>query len=700
MSVLSGLFLLGGAAILGPILFHLIRRTPKARYEFSSLLFLEPTPPKLTKRSRFDQWLLLLLRSLVILLLAFAFMRPFFRTEAELLGANAPNRYVAILIDQSASMRRSEMWDKTLTEVRSILDNLEATDEVSLFAYADELTPLVSQEEAPTVDGPARHELVRQRLKELKPTWGASNLGSALLSVSERLTTAKDQQQSNASMQIVLITDLQQGTNLESLQAAEWNQDVQVDLHRVESENPTNAKAILLDTKSPGDELNAAPKVRVRTSADATHDSFFVAWGNAEGEKSQPVPFYVPPGESLVLGVSRDIAMAAPDRILLTGDEPSMDFDNTYYVVPPIQKIVRIGYFGNEDVDDPADMLFYLSRAFGETPDRRVEIASADSIDDLKLDGVSPPQIVFISQPATSDQRVKLDRYLDDGGNVLVILKTDEMAKDMGDWLGGVAMAQSAESEPSTRASYTMLEQIDFQSPLFLPFANARYNDFTNIRFWKFRPVNAPADAQVLARFDTGHPAIWQVSRGQGELYVMTSGWHKEDSQLALSTKFIPLLSRWLELSDVAKLDTKNFVLDQDIPLPQADKERTILFPDGQIDSIAATATTFSDASEPGIYTLIIGEEHLPFAVNLAESESDTQPLDASYLEQLGVVLGEAPTTSETLDQQRQLRDLELEQRQKVWKWLIVAVLILLGAETILGRLRSRTSTPNLGDSA
>ena len=261
-------------------------------------------------------------------------------------------------------------------------------------------------------------------------------------------------------------------------------------------------------------------------------------------------------------------------------------------------------------------------------------------------------------------------------------------------------MAQSAEPDPSTRASYTMLEQIDFQSPLFLPFANARYNDFTNIRFWKFRPVNAPADVQVLARFDTGHPAIWQVSRGQGELYVMTSGWHKEDSQLALSTKFIPLLSRWLELSDAAKLDTKNFVVHQDIPLPEADKERTILFPDGQTNSIAATATTFSDASEPGIYTLIIGEEHLPFAVNLAESESDTQPLDASYLEQLGVVLGEAPTTSETLDQQRQLRDLELEQRQKVWKWLIVAVLMLLGAETILGRLRSRTSTPNLGDSA
>ena len=69
MSFLAPLFLVGGAAILGPILFHLIRRTAKDRISFSSLMFLKPSPPRVTKRSRIENWLLLLLRCLVLLCL-------------------------------------------------------------------------------------------------------------------------------------------------------------------------------------------------------------------------------------------------------------------------------------------------------------------------------------------------------------------------------------------------------------------------------------------------------------------------------------------------------------------------------------------------------------------------------------------------------------------------------------------------------
>ena len=53
MSFLSPLFLLGAAAILGPIVFHLIRRVTREKVPFSSLMFLQPTPPRLTRKSRF-----------------------------------------------------------------------------------------------------------------------------------------------------------------------------------------------------------------------------------------------------------------------------------------------------------------------------------------------------------------------------------------------------------------------------------------------------------------------------------------------------------------------------------------------------------------------------------------------------------------------------------------------------------------------
>ncbi|MCH8922532.1 MAG: hypothetical protein IIA67_05220 [Planctomycetes bacterium] len=102
----------------------------------------------------------------------------------------------------------------------------------------------------------------------------------------------------------------------------------------------------------------------------------------------------------------------------------------------------------------------------------------------------------------------------------------------------------------------------------------------------------------------------------------------------------------------------------------------------------------FDGTDQPGIYRLRAGGgEHL-FAVNVAASESDTAVMDLERLEQLGVTLGREQSRSEEFDRLRQLRDRELEEDQKLWKWLIVAALCVLGLETFLaGRRAKQTST-------
>src|SRR5690606_20943146 len=84
LSFLTPLYILGAVAIVAPIVFHLIRRRPQGEVPFSSLMFLDPTPPRLTRRSRLDNWLLLLLRAAALGLLALAFARPFLRESARL----------------------------------------------------------------------------------------------------------------------------------------------------------------------------------------------------------------------------------------------------------------------------------------------------------------------------------------------------------------------------------------------------------------------------------------------------------------------------------------------------------------------------------------------------------------------------------------------------------------------------------------
>ena len=104
MSFLTPWFLLGALAVAGPILFHLIRRSTRQRKEFSSLMFLKPTPPRVTRKSRLEDLWLLLLRCLVIAALAFGFARPFFRDNTAIAG---PDKRMVLLIDNSASMQRA-----------------------------------------------------------------------------------------------------------------------------------------------------------------------------------------------------------------------------------------------------------------------------------------------------------------------------------------------------------------------------------------------------------------------------------------------------------------------------------------------------------------------------------------------------------------------------------------------------------------
>ena len=135
MSFLAPLFMLGALAVLGPLIAHLIRRTTRDVTPFSSLMFLQPTPPRVTRRSRLENLWLLLLRCLVVVLLAAAFARPFLRKKNDALAHAAAGRRLLILLDTSASMRRPPLWSQAQEKARELLRATEPGDEAAVVAF-------------------------------------------------------------------------------------------------------------------------------------------------------------------------------------------------------------------------------------------------------------------------------------------------------------------------------------------------------------------------------------------------------------------------------------------------------------------------------------------------------------------------------------------------------------------------------------
>ena len=679
MNFLTPLFLIGGLAIAGPIIFHLIKRTSRERRLFSSLMFLLPTPPRLSKRSRLEHLLLLLLRCLALGLLALGFSRPFFKqTPLDDPTAVQPKRIV-VLVDVSASMRRTGLWAAARERVEATLGNVSAVDQIALYTFDRAATPLLPFEEWNRTPATDRAALAKARLAAVSPGWSGTQLGTALITAAEALAES-DGKQFPGPRQIVLVSDLQAGSRIETLQAYEWPKNVTLTVEAVKASRPTNAGLQLVaesaDTSRAAETL---VRVRVSNSADAQREQFKLGWTQVSGTGEsvfvgKPIDVYVPPGQSRVIALPIIKDTPGLDRIELKGDDE--DFDNVVWVIPPGQQRLNVLWLGNDEPANPRQPLFFLRRALSDTPRLGVSVVARNSTAQVLPEDVANASVVFVSDALSAAQAGALRAQALAGKTLVFAPKSAAAAATLGALIGreGVAMTEV------TPTNYAMFAEIDFKHPLFAPFADPRFSDFTKIHIWKYRKLDAASipDARVLARFDSGDPAVIEAALGKGRLFVLTTGWQPDDSQLAVSTKFVPLLWSLLELGGGVSAAPAQWFVGDTAPLPSGP---------------AGTEQTEQDVrfTQPGIREVKIGERTVRFAVNVDANESRTAPLGADELERLGVPLTPAETKPVvTGDSKIVLQGVEAESRQKLWRWFIAATLAVLLVESALAGWTAR----------
>lgn len=703
MSFLAPLFLLGGLAVALPIVFHLIRRTTKDRRPFSSLMFLAPSLPRLTRRSRLEHLVLLLLRCVVLCLLALAFARPFFQ-KPMVAGPPADRaRKMVVLLDTSASMRREGLWPQARDRAAAVLRQAGPGDQVAILAF-DRQTRTVLGFEEWNASGPAeRVALAAQRLAALSPSWSATHLGHALSVAVDALEEAEKAGPDALARRIVVISDLQEGSRLDGLQGFEWPRRIEVDFEPIKARHPTNA-GLQLVAEHPdlaAEATNLAVRVRVSNSGTSKRELFQIRWTDAAGAAladAAPVEVYVPPGQSRVVAAPLSASLGTPRRLVLGGDDD--DFDNSAWVVPTVPDQLTVLYLGNPAEADPAQPLYFLKRAFQQTRRQEVRLVARAPEAPLAAAETAEAQLLIVTEPLPEAQADAVRSFLQAGRTVLLAMTSAEQAPTIAH-LAGVGALTAGEA-PVSR--YALLGEIDFQHPLFAPFADPRFSDFTKIHFWKHRRLATDdlPKARVLARFDDGDAALAQVPVGQGNLFVLTTCWHTSDSQLALSSKFVPLLYSLLELSGAIKTSTAHYAIGDEVDLARAAGAQalTIRQPDGAQVKLPAGQTRFSQTDQPGFYEVTSAQPPLRFAVNLAADESKTAPLSLDTFERLGVPI-QAPATmaARQVEQQRRqhLHVTELEAQQKLWRRLLVLALVLLMAETWLAGWLTRRAAPQTG---
>lgn len=696
MGFLSGWFIAGIAAVAAPIVFHMIRRTPSGKVPFSTLMFLQPSPPRITKRSRIDQWPLLLLRVLALTLLALAFARPFLRAIETNVTEAAPERQMAVLLDRSASMQRAGLWEEAKTKATDVFASASAGDRMALYAFDNRTEPIMTFQEWQDLEPPTRRDVLNQRIRELKPGWGSTNLGAALVLAADDIESLEmesdDTTDKGPVNTVLLISDMQQGSAVEALQNFEWPRSTRLAVDQVRASAPTNAGLELMAQSNV--DANVV-RVRVSNAADSGAEEFTVNWVDDKGKPlKEPRPVYVAPGRSRIVSFEPPTGVGS-SQIVLGGD--AHEFDNTLYLDRLDATELAVLYLGTEDASDPESLRFYLRPAFPETPGRTVRMVQAKTGElDTPLDSTISMVVIANTVPAT--RVVELRKYVEAGGTVLYVAQSADGVASIAPLITDDHNFTVTEADGT---GYALIEQVDYSHPVFAPFADAQFADFTRIHIWKHRslPTSSLADARVLARFDDGDPAIIERKIGSGSIFVFATGWQPTDSQLALSTKFVPLMNGLLEQASNTPTSLPRMQVGDELdlePFRARQRERlAVTAPDGSVTDLKDDVVAYSKTAEPGVYELAAGDESARFAVNIDPAETDTSIMAFEQLESLGVVMDQGnsdPADIAAADaRERQLKIQELEKQQKLWRWLVVVAITVLLIETWLaGRIAAR----------
>lgn len=623
MAFLAPFFLAGLAALALPVLLHLQKNRPKETVAFSSLMFFDDHPPITKRRSRLQDILLLILRCIALALLVLAFARPFFPAKEDSPAPPAGSATHFILIDTSASMR-GEPMEKAVAAAREEIDKLPDDDAIALATFSNRLRIVLDPARARSLLPGERKSTVLSLLGEVKADWQATRLDDAVLS-------AVAAAGAEAPLQVHLFGDLQKGATLDRLRGESWPDALRIVLHPLTPQDGwTNAGVQMLPPEK------QVRRVRVSNAAGSAKSSFTLEWSGSTAKTS----ISVPTGESAIFEAPEGVP--AEGKVTLTGDDHA--FDNEAAWTTAALPVVKIWHPDPSEAADTTETTYFLQRAMQPTADYAVEIVNAAPAE-------APALTITDGKPG---DLAALRKVIESGGTALLTLRDVASAKVLEE-LFDVKDAKATEAVVKDHARFG---EIDFKSPVFAPFSDPRYSDFSGIRVWKYRalPEALTAPGTVLARFDSGDPAWVSYPLGKGTLHVLTTTWRPADSQLALTTKFAPLLHSLIA---------------------NAGQGRGLYF------------VGHEGIETPGIHAA--GERRI--AIQIDPAESELTPMPEADLRALGLPLDE-PVIAKANAVTATLSSAEQESRQRIGWWLLVAAALFYLAETAWAAFAGSRANP------
>jgi hypothetical protein len=697
--LLAPLFLAGLAALAVPVFVHLIDKQQKKPVRFPSLMFLEEIPYRAMHRQRIQHWLLFLLRCLVIFLLVFAFARPFFKNDDALsaIGVHG-GRDVVILLDRSYSMEYGDRWKRATSAAKDVVKGLGSSDRATVVYFAGTATmasPLTSEQSS-----------LLKAIDTAQPTAGVTRYDAAF-QLAKRILG--DTAQSNR--EVVLISDYQRSGlgERELPRLPEGTTLRQIFLGGDNTENLIVSNGeIRYDTANGRERAIVGVRLTNRsTRAIAAHPVTLELNGREMQTKRVDVPangathvefsgIIVPPG------ISRGLVRMTPD---------SLARDNMFHFVVAPRKPMSVVVVQPVNAEAQAGLFVANALRVGTPPAFNVTVTDIG-----KLSGMSLNDIELLILNGAPIPRGELGRriveYVKNGGGLFVALGDGSNPATWPD--DSDALLPRPTTPPIDRLDDNgiTLGYVDNGHAIFDVFNTSQSGGFSSMRVLRYWNITPGRDDRQLARFGDGRIALLERRVGLGRVLVWSSDLDGLWNDLPLQPIFLPLLRqtahyasgspreyRWMTVGSVLNPD----ILFGERTTPEiANTDQTTAIRHTQYVAVTPSGAQLRfdplhapELEEQGIYRITRSgsddEASRLVAVNIDPTESDLAELDTALV-RVAVAPIEATSIGASAKTSPLLGPEDREQRQRVWWYLLVAVLVLLGAETLMANRLSRSA--------
>ena len=677
MSFLAPLFLAGLAALAIPVLIHLIQRERKNVVKFPSLMFVRRVPYSSIRRRRIHNWALLALRLAVLALIVAAFARPFLRGQT--LAASAVGaRDLIILLDRSYSMGHGDQWDRARRAAADAAGGLVDGDRGTLVLFASSAEVAVQ----PTNDrGRLQSEIADAALSA-----GATRFGPALKLAGSLLAASNLPRR-----EVVLVTDFQRSgwSPGEGLRLPAGTVLTPVAIAATTTRNlAVTPITVQRDQASGQDRVTITAGVLNRSEETVTDLPLSL---EIDGLVRETARVTVQASGSASTTFPSVILTAPNTKGVVRVADDALASDNAFHFVlsppRPVGVAVVNGGRGGRNAG------LYLSRALSIGDSPRFDV-SAQVIDALSDELLSRTRVVILNDASPSEAvAVRLTRFVESGGGLFVAFGAQTV------WPAGAAdvlPATVSAAVDRSRGGSGTLGAIEYGHAVFEPFRGPRSGDFSAARFYGYRSLTPAKDAQILARFDDGAPAVVERSVGRGRVLVWASTLDLFWNDLPLKPVYLPFVHQVVRhLADYRERATWATV-GQVIDLSQegdAERARVALTPSGERLPLEGETGRVLELSEQGFYE--VREQGRPSALvtvaasNVELAESDRTDVDPAEI--VTAVTG-GPSVTSGPGGQTALPDAAQEQTQRLWWYLLFAGILLLTGESVLAHRMSRAS--------